>query len=296
MHFKIKLKKMINKNLLIEVLSVPTYFGREELLRSYIINFAIENNIQYHVDEYGNLYLQKGKVRKGGHFPCLVAHIDTVHEDQVSLINKNQKLTIIEKKSVFNGEPKTVLMAKHPNGNITGIGGDDKAGVFICLEILKHMDNLKVAFFVEEEFGCLGSKNSDSNFLKDVGYFIQFDAPGDKWFSFSCNGIQLFNKSIYEEIKTILIENKITKVTNDPYTDVFRLKLTYDVICMNFFAGYHYMHSPSEIVVVEDVEKSVKLGISILKKLRLRKFKMIRGVNPKKLFSLINKELNYEPF
>jgi hypothetical protein len=36
-------------------------------------------------------------------------------------------------------------------GKPTGIGGDDKCGVYACLELLKELPNLKAAFFVSEE-------------------------------------------------------------------------------------------------------------------------------------------------
>jgi putative aminopeptidase FrvX len=62
-------------------------------------------------------------------------------------------------------EIKPALKAYNDLGNPTGIGGDDKCGVYACLELLKELPNLKAAFFVSEETGCHGSKKADPNFF-----------------------------------------------------------------------------------------------------------------------------------
>jgi hypothetical protein len=78
--------------------------------------------------------------------------MDTVHKDQIYLIQKDINLDIEE----CNVDGQTLLYARNPiNGSPTGIGGDDKCGVYICLKLLEKIDKIKCAFFVEEEIGML---------------------------------------------------------------------------------------------------------------------------------------------
>ena len=109
----------------------------------------------------------------------------------------------------MKGELKNSLKAYNDNGNPTGIGGDNKCGVFACLELLKELPNLKVAFFVSEETGCHGSRAADEKFFSNVGYCIQFDAPGNSMVSEFCMGVQLFDKSteFFKGVDEVLTEN-----------------------------------------------------------------------------------------
>jgi len=86
----------MDKLFLKEVLSIPTISKDEDLMREYIIEFAITNGIKYKVDHKGNVYLTKGseKMTQGEHYPCVVSHIDTVHFNQKELVENNERLVI----------------------------------------------------------------------------------------------------------------------------------------------------------------------------------------------------------
>jgi hypothetical protein len=62
-------------------------------------------------------------------------------------------------------EIKLSYKAYDNDGAPTGIGGDDKCGVFACLTLLKELPYVKAAFFVSEETGCHGSLKADPRFL-----------------------------------------------------------------------------------------------------------------------------------
>ena len=68
----------MNKELLKEVLSIPSYSGRELKLVNYICEFLKKNNIPYEVDKMSNIYCTKGETDT---YPCVVAHTDTVHNN-----------------------------------------------------------------------------------------------------------------------------------------------------------------------------------------------------------------------
>jgi len=243
-----------------EVLSIPSISGNESMVRDYIIEFAIDNEIDYVLDKKGNVYLTKGKdrVTLGEYYPCVVSHIDTVHRSHIDLINDKRRLDIVE-------DVKGNLIAYNPLTNQqTGIGGDDKCGVFVCLSLFLEMDILKGAFFVEEEIGMLGSKEACSEFFENVGYAIQFDAPSANWITEVCSGVKIFDTEFKDKIKTVLSEGGYTNFSNDPFTDVNQLSQKFDFNCLNLGCGYYEQHRDSEYVVVDEVKKSLHMGIKLI--------------------------------
>jgi hypothetical protein len=140
------------------------------------------------------------------------------------------------------GELKPSLKAFNDIDMPTGIGGDDKCGVFACLTLLKELPNLKAAFFVSEETGCHGSRMADSKFFKNVGYGIQFDAPENWMITEKCFGQVLFDREteFFEKIDKVLTEgmdNDRMQYMVHPYTDVYALRGKFDFSCINFSIG-----------------------------------------------------------
>ena len=139
-----------NYELLKEVFSVPTKTYQEEKMVQFITNWLTENNIPFYVDEMFNIYATKQTDENVLYFPCVIAHTDTVHN--IDTINVFEEML-----PDAQGNVKLSLKAYNDNDEPTGIGGDDKCGVYGCLELLNELPNLKAAFFVSEETGCKGS-------------------------------------------------------------------------------------------------------------------------------------------
>ena len=241
-----------------EVLSVPTYSGDEELMITYLQNVLTEKGFEHYTDKIGNIYVTKGKAEW---YPCFVSHTDTVHK-----VNPNFKVVQLEENGrvILTGIDKETMKP-------SGIGGDDKCGVFACLELLDKFDTIKVAFFVSEEVGCIGSKNADDNFFSNVGYVIEFDAPGDYMVTEYCFGVKLYDKEseFFKKTDKVLVEHMLSEPQYmvHPYTDVFALKKKYDFACINFSIGYHNYHTKNEYVCVEEVEAGIKAGEELIKSL-----------------------------
>ena len=126
-----------NLKLLKETLSlICNTLEQEANVIEFIKNFIKKNNIKCTIvlDEHGNLLITKGKAKR---YLGIVSHLDDVHHGQT------------DKVVYQNGD---CLFAME-NALQTGIAGDDKVGVFLCLRALKHFDNIKVAFFSQEEKG-----------------------------------------------------------------------------------------------------------------------------------------------
>jgi di/tripeptidase len=257
-----------NTQLLKDVLSVPTKTYKEDLMVQFLVNWLTENDIEYYVDGFNNVYATKqvsNSTQEEFYFPCVISHTDTVHN--IDTIN-------IREEMLPNAQKKTKLSYKAYNdsGLPTGIGGDDKCGVFACLTLLKELPYLKAAFFVSEETGCHGSKNADEDFFKNVGYSIQFDAPENWMVTEQCFGQVLFNRDsdFFQECNKVLTEGMVNEDMQymiHPYTDVYSLRGKFDFSCINFSIGYYNYHTRHEYVVVEDVFNGIDMGRKMIENL-----------------------------
>jgi tripeptide aminopeptidase len=261
---------MYDLNFLKEVLSVPTKTYKEERMIQYIVDWCVNNKIPYVVDEHGNVYVtkQESEIDSDFYFPCVVSHTDTVHN--IDTINVVEEYQLNAQK-----EERLSLKAYNDDGEPTGIGGDDKAGIFACLTLLKELPYLKAAFFVSEETGCHGSKRADKNFFSNVGYAIQFDSPENWMISEYCMGLPLFERSdkFFEVCGKVLSEHIEDPVyMKHPYTDVFTLKSLFDFSCINIPIGYYRYHTKHEYVVIEDVYNGVNIGKSMIELLGNNKY------------------------
>ena len=213
-------------------------------------------------DKWNNVFIRKGGP---GILPCVAAHIDTVHP--------LRPVKVVEQDGILFG------LDEH--GKPTGIGGDDKAGVFVCLELLEKFDDIAVALFAAEEIGCVGAYNAPAAWFKDVGYVIEFDCPGRGLVSYTSSGTRLFAND-GEFIKTaspVMIEHGLTRWQNHPFTDVMALRKRFDFSCLNLSCGYHNWHRPNEYVVVEEVEAAVNAGEALIAALGCQSYSFERGAH-----------------
>jgi len=247
---------------LVDILSTPTFFAKEDRLIVKISNILDDLGLQYIVDDIGNIYVTKGKAE---YFPCVVAHTDTVHE--------------ICEFNVHFSENKKELYAKTLDGRLTGIGGDDKAGVFVCLELLREVENIKAVFLVGEEFGCYGARLAEPKFFENVGYAIEFDAPGNNWVTYTSHGIKLFDlKGEFIKIVRPILEKHMDctiEMGRHPYTDICYLKENYDFSCLNISVGYYNMHTNNEYVDVDECLNTLNIAEDLIANLGNKKYHFV---------------------
>lgn len=256
-----------NFELLKEVLSVPTATYKEDLMIDFLEKWLTEKNISHYKDSYGNVYATKkiNEVSDDFYYPCVISHTDTVHG--LNRINVREEQLLNAQK-----ELKLALKAYNDNGSPTGIGGDDKCGVYACLTLLEELPFVKAAFFVSEETGCHGSRNADKPFFHDVGYAIQFDAPENWMVTEKCFGHVLFDRnsdffrSCDEVLKEGMNQSDMQYMVH-PYTDVYALRSQFDFSCINFSIGYYDYHSKHEYVIVDDVYNGIDMGKKMIEKL-----------------------------
>lgn len=252
------------------LLSIPSHSLEEDEMIEYITSLLDNDypDVEYYLDHMNNIYITKKDFHYTGYLPCYVAHTDTVHQIEDIVIHEGKKKRPFTFGKDFEEYGETdILYALTPDGEKAGIGGDDKAGIFTTLEILRLLPNCKVALFVSEEIGCVGSREADVNFFNDVSFICEFDAPGDHLITYICSGVQLFDKNgeFYTQVKPMLEKSYGGEMTEGihPYTDVMALREKTNITCINLSCGYYNMHSKNEFIVLEDVEKAISAGVSI---------------------------------
>lgn len=261
-----------------ELLSVPSKTYQEEDMVEHICDeLSTIEGVTFYRDDMMNVYATKGVLEEDEYYPMFVAHTDTVHSKIDKIVIKEESLKrpdTFGKK--FDDTLVDVLKAYDVDGKPTGIGGDDKCGIFICLELLKQLDKVKVGLFVSEETGCHGSSKCDITFLEDVGYITQYDAPGNHLITEVCSGVRLFERdSEFFEKSISVIESAFGNemlVQSHPYTDVSQLKKKVDVSCINMSCGYYNMHTKEEFISLKDVECAIEAGKNMVFILGYKKY------------------------
>ncbi len=257
-----------NLKKLIQILSIPSRSNQEQKLIRYVLSRLNVKRCKAYQDRLGNIYITKGESQD---YPCFVAHLDTVHEI-------NNYLEVITFPNNYND--KDILLTGYDfiNQCSTGIGGDDKCGVFMCLDMLEKLEHVKIALFVGEEIGMKGSKHADPEFFKDVSYAIQFDSPEGNTMSMTLNGIPLFdlNSNFGKTVTPLLLKFGINKWEHHPFTDTLQLLQKFNFPCLNLAAGYYKYHFSNEYVKVKDVENTLSLSLKIAKELKRFKKNKIR--------------------
>lgn len=244
---------------LIDILKVQSVSYHTELMEQYIFSQVenIEGAVLCYDEKNRNLYIQKGK---DSIFPCVVAHTDTVHDicKTFDVVNVKGNLT------GYN----YLTMEPH------GIGGDDKVGIFIALEMLRKFENIKIAFFSDEEVGCCGSYEANLDFFKDCAFILQFDRRGNKDLVSHAFGIELASKAFRDDLTNIAVSFGY-KFTTGMMTDVMALReIGVNVSCVNISCGYYRPHMPDEYVNVQDVANAVNLCEAIILGMSHKQYKV----------------------
>ena len=242
---------MFKEELLIKILNWQSESRKEEQqiipnLIEYLSTAFHKNEIKVENDTHGNVFVTKGKADL---YPCIVSHLDQVHK-----FAENKKI-------IKNGD---YLLAFDGHKQV-GTGGDDLVGVFMCLSFLKSVDNIKVAFFVAEEVGCVGSNACDLNFFSDCMFIGQADRRGNTDFIDYSNGVKLFDNEFADFVSPIIKKYNYS-FTSGTSTDAGCLsKRNVGIACFNISSGYYLAHYSTEYVSITDVKRCYDIIAEIIK-------------------------------
>lgn len=211
--------------------------GKTKKMRKYLKRQIVRRGGKVQQDKAGNLLVTKGVAEE---YPCLASHYD-----QVSHHTHPKDFRCIETNGIIMGWSDKLLRQ-------CGLGADDKNGVFICLNALEKYDVLKVAFFVDEEIGCVGSSQADLSFFDDVRFIIEPDRKNGTDFITSMSGMEVCSEDF---IKDCGYAEYGYKHERGSVTDVLTLlENGLKVSCLNLSCGYYYPHTDQEVTVVGELE------------------------------------------
>lgn len=239
----------MNVALLKDLLAVPTVSWCEHLMVDWLVSHVIRNvkGATVTVDPYRNVYVVKGSAALS---PCVAAHIDTVQFPRpVEIIQEGTRLV------------------GNVDGQQAGIGADDKAGVFVCLNMLSRFDDIRAVFFATEEVGCQGARRADPKFFDGVAYLIEYDCPSRNMLSYTAGGERLFaNRGEFiRRAWPVLQKHGTTLWQHHPYTDVMEIRRRFPISCLNLSCGYYNWHADNEFVSLPDVELAIAQGAELIR-------------------------------
>lgn len=242
----LKPASLLDLELLYDILHVESESRDTHDMEWHLIGVAdAHEDWEWEQDKAGNLYLTKGE----GPYPCVVSHMDTVHAitgNGIAVVRLGDRLTGLD--------PVTMVQ--------TGIGGDDKCGIYAALHLMKTLPSCKAVFFVDEEIGCVGSWNCDLSFFKDCKYVLQADRRGNSDFVDDISG-PLTSHRFDQDVAPIL-KRFGYKPCCGMMTDVEALRdQQVGVSVCNMSAGYYNPHQDCEYIDLVDLENVVRLMLAI---------------------------------
>ena len=185
----------------------------------------LKNSGKEVVDGNGFLYAK-------GDIPILLtAHLDTVHKQL----------------------PKEIIYEKGRISSPQGIGGDDRCGVYMVMEIIKEFP-CHVIFFEDEEKGGIGSDKFTETELCEslkgkLNYAIDLDRMNSHDAVYYSQDNFTFEK---------FIESKFWKIAYGSFTDICNICPVLECAGVNLSCGYYKHHTTGEYVVLAEMENAIK--------------------------------------
>ena len=163
----------------------------------------------------------------------------------------------------------------------TGLGADDRAGVFALSQLMKLVEDSAIYLFTDdEEVGCLGAKEfsdstvSGSTGLQSVKANVSCFISVDRRREYNGDATVATYGYSSKELEAIILEHTKRKAVRGSTTDcrtlsnktgVDGLELTEGIACVNFSCGYQSEHTVNEklyfkelIDTVEDIEGLIR--------------------------------------
>lgn len=241
---------IMNTDLLKQLYGVYSPSRNTKRMRKFLKKQIILRGGSVEQDKAGNLLVTKGVAEE---YPCLASHYD-----QVSNHTHPKDFRCIETNGIIMGWSDKLLQQ-------CGLGADDKNGIFICLNALEKYDIIKVAFFVDEEIGCVGSSQADLSFFDDVRFVIEPDRMHGTDFITSMSGMQVCSDDF---IKDCGYADYGYKFEEGSLTDVLTLlENGLEVSCLNLSCGYYHPHTDQEVTVIPELENCQNFVFHMVEKM-----------------------------
>jgi len=158
----------------------------------------------------------------------LVAHLDTVHQCAPEII-------------CYSNDRRYIMSPQ-------GIGGDDRAGVYMILQIIQQA-KCHVLFCEDEEIGGIGaSKFIKSKIPLPVYYIIEVDRQGD-------------NDAVYYRCDnpefTTFVDEFGFQSAHGSFSDISIIAPHYGIAAVNISSGYYNAHRTHEYIDMNAVQHNI---------------------------------------
>jgi len=224
----------------LNLLSIQVQTNVAPMMTALYIHLSKLGRVRF--DQSGNLWFERGIASL---YPLIVAHTDTVQ-------NVNFDKVFYEK----NGKILGKIGKKQ-----TGIGADDKNGIYIALRLIEKTNvPLKCLFTFGEESGAIGANAVDVCDFNNVAYMLEFDRKGSSdiidygsndFLSDVCGIAKPFG---YRECQGV-------------FTDVTVLSELTEISAVNLSCGYYYAHTQQEYTVLAEMNNAIRLGVELITRL-----------------------------
>lgn len=274
------------RRLLASILTTQSYSGFEGFMISKIRKILDDlEGVTYFQDGDNNLYIEKNLDNNQPSFlPLLVSHMDTVHyilEYDSKLAKKGKTIKDWKTGTQYGKTKYKVYRIPNPENkgyvyfSETGIGGDDKNGLFICLEMLRNRNikHLKVLFTTEEETGQKGAEKAIKNhkdWFSNISYMLEPDRKGNVDIIYQWGAGSTFSDDFLNIVQPVWNKFKYSK-SSGSVTDIFMLFEELDISCFNYSCGYYEPHSSNEYINENDLRRALDFTHALLKTIPLDK-------------------------
>lgn len=179
---------------------------------------------------------------------ALVAHMDTVFPHPAT--------------ELFYDRKKNIMWSP------TGMGADDRAGVFAIIKLIREGYRPHIIFTTDEEIGCIGA--FELSYLpcpfEKLNYIIQLDRRGSN----DCVFYDCVNKEFEKYVESF---GFVTAVGS--FTDISELCPSWGVAGVNLSIGYRDEHTVSEILHVGYMLDTIKKVEKMLSEKDIPEFEYI---------------------
>ena len=188
--------------------------------------------------------------------PMLCVHLDTINTHKANLTG--YKVTEDDFVTT-NG-----LIELSKTSSLSCLGGDDRAGVWVALELIKYMEETgdykyDIGFFLDEEIGCIGS----GVFCYDRDKLTNNCYIGlDRRSTDGTDEVAVYGNDNQELIDVFV--NLGYKIEAGSITDASTLSNSI-IPCVNLSVGYDYEHTKDEVLHIKCMDRT----LSVLKDLNL---------------------------
>ncbi len=211
----------------------------QSVLHKYLFEFLQDVYGAEQVIETEGKYM----IAKGDIDVLLVSHLDTVHKKKPTL------------NDIFYDQERQVMIAP-----FTGIGADDRCGVFIIMNLVLAGYRPHIAFTWDEEIGGVGARYMVSEFDMEASnvtpnFAIEFDRRGHQQAVY----YDLDNKDFEDYISSFGYTTHFGS-----YTDICEICPAWGFAGVNLSAGYQNEHTFQELVLVDTIMDTIEKSKSIL--------------------------------